>query len=232
MRGKKLILALTAAMCLTGCGAAGQAEVVQPQPAAYTDKAGDEMPDGTYDVSFTSDDLQKKDDGYVLTMEFYNYDSYSKEDALALKEGSVINITVNEVVDGTFKAERKDLTIDSIETSKNDNGDVDMIAINGGIENGGVELYLDLDFDVFVNRTMDDHPVFYSIGTGTIPVSTDMTFQDCYDADTLPDGVVTYYDDLPDSLVDAEQKCDFNNNAMQAVIRDGEIVQLIRNWIP
>lgn len=232
MKGTRLMLALTAAMCLTGCGAAKQSEAVQPQPAAFTDKAGDEMPDGTYDVSFTSDDLQKKDDGYVLTMEFYNYDSYSKEDALALKEGSVINITVNEMEDGTAKAERKDLTVDSIETSKNDNGDVNVVTINGGIENGGVELYLDEDLDVFVNRTMDDYPVFYSIGTGTIPVSADMTFQDCFDADTLPDGVVTYYDDLPDSLINAEKDGSFNNNAMQAVIRDGEIVQLIRNWTP
>lgn len=78
----------------------------------------------------------------------------------------------------------------------------------------------------------DSSATYYSIGKGTIPVSKEFEFVDCFDYETLPDGVVTGYEDLPDSLTTGDGADYFIANNMEAVIRNGEIVQLVRNWVP
>ncbi|MBQ2450853.1 MAG: hypothetical protein II273_04710 [Lachnospiraceae bacterium] len=209
-----------------------EAKAIMPLPAQYAEEAGDEMPDGTYPVSFTAKDLIQTEDGYTLTMEFYDYDRYDKDDIRSMKVGDTIHTTVKEFADGVANTIHKDLVVESVNITSGEETEPIGVDINGGIEEGGVYLYYDSDFDVYVNMFWDSSATYYSIGTGTIPVSKEFEFVDCFDYETLPDGVVTGYEDLPDSLTTGDGADYFIANNMEAVIRNGEIVQLVRNWVP
>ena len=240
MRKKKYFLKtiIGISLCLfllVGCGSSESTEhdtntdeVLQPLPALFTDQAGDSMPDGTYAVAFSGDDLKTTDDGYTLMMEFFNYDRYAKGDVLALQEGDFIYITVDKEENGTLQAVHENMKIDTLEVSE----DQQFIDINGGLEQGGVELSYNTESGVYENRIWDGYPAYYSIGTGTTPLSKEMTLQDCIAEDTLPDGVITGYADLPNSLAEAEAKGAFQQLSTEAVIQNGEVVQLIRHWTP
>lgn len=205
---------------------------INPLPPEFAEVASEDMPDGEYNVYFESGDLKQEEGGYTLTMEFYDYDRYAKEDILSMKQGDCINITVMEYDGEKAQNIRKDVKVESIEFVDNTEGEKAFAIINGGIEEDGIELAYNADFEIFENLIWDDCPVFYSIGEARIPVSKDMTFQDCIDYETLPDGVITYYEDLPNSIMEAEEKGVFTNNSTSAVIRNGEIIQLIRRWTP
>ena len=207
-------------------------KVITPLPAEFAEEASDEMPDGTYPVSFTAKDLVQTEDGYTLTMEFYDYDRYDKDDIRSMKVGDKINVTVMEYTDADYNAVHKDLEVESIDMTNDEAGEIIAVDINGGIEEGGVYLYYDSDFEVYSNKLWDGNATYYSIGKGTIPVSKEFEFVDCFDYETLPDGVVTGYEDLPDSLTTGDGADYFIANNMEAVIRNGEIVQLVRHWVP
>lgn len=215
-----------------GTEASKEAKTIMPLPAQYAEEAGDEMPDGTYPVSFTAKDLIQTEDGYTLTMEFYDYDRYDKDDIRSMKVGDTIHTTVKEFADGVANTVHKDLVVESVNITSGEETEPIGVDINGGIEEGGVYLYYDSDFDVYVNMFWDSSATYYSIGTGTIPVSKEFEFVDCFDYETLPDGVVTGYEDLPDSLTTGDGADYFIANNTEAVIRNGEIVQLVRNWVP
>ena len=237
MKRKLLIMAGICMVTLAGCQgkqaeSTAEVKLITPLPAQYAEEAGDEMPDGTYPVSFTGDDLTETGDGYTLTMEFYDYDRYDKDDIRSMKVGDTINTTVKEFTEDGANTVRKDLEIESVDVTNDESGEIIAAEINGGIEEGGIYLYYDSDFDVYVNMFWDSSATYYSIGKGTIPVSEDFQFVDCFDYETLPDGVVTGYEDLPDSLTTGEGADYFIANNMEAVIRNGEIVQLVRNWVP
>lgn len=205
---------------------------INPLPPEFAEAASEDMPDGEYNVYFDSGDLKQEEDGFTLIMEFFDYDRYAKEDILSMKQGDIINITVMEYDGENAQNVRKDINVESIEFVDDAEGEKAFAIINGGIEEDGIELAYNVEFEVFENLIWDDCPVFYSIGEAEIPVSKDMTFQDCIDYETLPDGVITYYEDLPNSIIEAEEKGVFTNNSTSAVIRNGEIVQLIRRWTP
>ncbi|MBQ5852077.1 MAG: hypothetical protein IIW54_14880 [Lachnospiraceae bacterium] len=237
MKRKILIMAGICMVTLAGCQgkqaeSTAEVKLITPLPAQYAEEAGDEMPDGTYPVSFTGDDLTETGDGYTLTMEFYDYDRYDKDDIRSMKVGDTINVTVMEYTDAGSNAVHKDLEVESIDMTNDEAGEIIAVDINGGIEEGGVYLYYDSDFEVYGNMLWDGSATYYSIGKGMIPVSEDFQFVDCFDYETLPDGVVTGYEDLPDSLTTGEGADYFIANNMEAVIRNGEIVQLVRNWVP
>lgn len=215
-----------------GAEVSGEAKTIMPLPAQYAEEASDEMPDGTYPVSFTGEDLTETEDGYTLTMEFYDYDRYDKDDIRSMKVGDMINATVMEYTDADYNAVHKDLEVESIDMTNDEAGEIIAVDINGGIEEGGVYLYYDSDFEVYSNKLWDGNATYYSIGKGTIPVSKEFEFVDCFDYETLPDGVVTGYEDLPDSLTTGDGADYFMSNNTEAVIRNGEIVQLVRNWVP
>lgn len=205
--------------------------IIYPLPPAVIE-ASASMPDGEYYALFGSDDLQNMDNGFGLTMEFFDYDVYNKEDILQMKEGDVINITVSKYDGEKAFTEREDVTVETISFETDADDQPAFAIINGGIEEYGIELTLNKELGVFENRLWENCPVFYSLGSATIPVSKNMTFQDCIDYETLPDGVVTYYDDLPDSIKEAEEKGVFTSNSTLVEIKNGEVVKLRRIWTP
>ena len=170
----------------------------------------DAFADGGYSVDFTAADLVKTGDGYSLTAEIYDYDRYELEDIQGLKEGDQIQVC------------RKPVTVESI---RRDNGTV---IINGGIESGGVELIE--DDGLYRTYAMDDHPIYYDLGTITLPVSTDCTFEDHADLEQEPDGLVYEYEDVPAAIQASETPFNCYNTVI--TVRQEQVVQIIRYWIP
>ena len=51
---------------------------------------------------------------------------------------------------------------------------------------------------------MDDQPIYYDLGTITLPLSTDCTFEDHADTEQEPDGLVYEYEDVPTAIQASE----------------------------
>lgn len=113
----------------------------------------------------TAAKIKSIQDGQI-DLVLYSYDAYVQADIDGLKEGDVIRTHL----DGTDEA--ADVTIESIET----NADAGFVTINGGIEEGGIELCRDRD--VYRTITFDDYPVYYEVGEVTMPLADDVTLSD------------------------------------------------------
>lgn len=182
------------------------------KPLYPLESAKDALADGGYSVAFTADDLVQKDAGYELTVEVYEYDRYETEDIEKLSSGSQIQVC-NEIV-----------KVEDVEKSD----DTGYVIINGGIENNGIELVE--DDGLYRTVTMNDYPVYYSVGEITIPVSDEVTFEDHWDFEKEPDGVVYSLEDLPTAVLNENAVFTCNNTII--TVRAEEIVQIIRYWIP
>lgn len=113
----------------------------------------------------TAAKIKSIQDGQI-DLVLYGYDAYVQADIDGLKEGDVIRTHL----DGTDEA--ADVTIESIET----NADTGFVTINGGIEEGGIELCRERD--VYRTITFDDYPVYYEVGEVTMPLADDVTLSD------------------------------------------------------
>ena len=174
--------------------------------------AQDALADGGYSVSFTADDFVQTDAGYELTVEVYEYDRYDPKDIETLTEGSQIQVC-NHLI--TVKTVGKD-------------PETECIAINGGMDEGGIELRE--EDGLYRTVTVNDYPVYYSIGKLTIPVSEEITFEDHADLDKGPDGEVFYLKDLPEALKSYYDS--FYCTDTVITVRQEQIVQIIRYWVP
>lgn len=216
-----LVGTLMTAVVLTGCQSSAanteseeNAETSDAvvKPLYPMENAQDAMADGGYPVSFTADDLVKTDTGYELTVEVYNYDQYEIEDIDTLEKGSKIRFCNQEI------------TVDEVE--KDD--DTGYVTINGGIENGGIELTV--EDGVYRTETMDNYPSYYSLGKITIPLSEDVTFEDWANSETGEDSTVAQLSDLPAEIADSEIEFTCYNTVI--TVRQEQIVQIIRYWVP
>ena len=209
----------------TGCGAsAPDAEIgVNTETGTNTEEseavvkplypletAQDALADGGYSVSFTADDLIKTDGGYELTVEVYEYDRYEMEAIDNLESGSKIQFC------------NKEITVDKVEK------ETGYIQINGGIENDGIEL---MEEDgLYRTVTVDDYPVYYSVGKVTIPLSDDVTFEDQAGSEQESDLPIVELKDLPDAIENSDRSFGCNNTVI--TVRQEQIVQIIRHWVP
>ena len=174
--------------------------------------AEDALADGGYSVGFEAKDLVKGENGYELTVEVYEYDRYEKEAIDNLESGDQIQVC-NEVID-----------VESVER----NPEYGYISINGGIENNGIELTE--DDGLYRTVTMNDYPVYYVVGTISIPLADDMTFEDHEDWEKEPDGVVSDVEGLKEALENENGVFCCNNTVV--TVRQEKIVQVIRYWVP
>ena len=127
-----------------------------------------------------------------------------------MKEGDQIQVCRNPV---------------TVESIRRDNGTV---IINGGIESGGVELIE--DDGLYRTNEMDDQPIYYDLGTITLPLSTDCTFEDHADLEQEPDGLAYEYEDVPSAIQASETPLNCYNTVI--TVRQEQVVQIIRYWIP
>ena len=127
-----------------------------------------------------------------------------------LKEGDIIVVQGNEVV------------VETLETLQSG-----LVFINGGMENGGYDLWHG-DSGVYFEHGYNDVKSYYALGEATIRVSADFKFVDSSDLDK---GEVTYY---PGDFLtsDAGILYSFTPNNTSIVVEDGQIIQMTRIFTP
>lgn len=206
----KKILFILMMVCLlfTGCGNAQEetAAIVSPLP----DTTMENLTDAILSVSLEEGDAYVDDTGKMqMDVKIYTYDKYDMVDISELEEGDTIVTHSGEVV------------VNSIE--RNDNG---LIYINGGLEEGGFDLFTD-ESGIFYETGFDDAKNWYEAGEATIRVSTDFTGYD--NADPEQGELIIYPGDFLTGAV-----LDYNFTPYNTTIRveAGEIVEMNRRYTP
>lgn len=175
-------------------------------PLYPLESAESAVADGGYAVAFSAADLKKTEDGYTLTAEIYDYDRYEIEEIDNLKQGDRIQIC------------KQPVTVESIIAEDG------TVHINGGTEAGGVDLVE--DDGIYRTNGSDGQPLYYDLGSLTLPLSKDCTFEDQADPKGESEGTVYEYPELPAAI----EKSGEPFRAVDTVItvRMEQIVQIIR----
>ena len=175
-------------------------------PLYPLESAESAVADGGYAVAFSAADLKKTEDGYTLTAEIYDYDRYEMEEIDNLKQGGRIQICQQPVAIGSIT--REDGTVH----------------INGGTKAGGVDLVE--EDGIYRTNGSDGQPLYYDLGSLTLPLSKDCTFEDQVDLQGESEGAVYEYPELPAAI----EKSGEPFRAVDTVItvRMKQIVQIIR----
>lgn len=240
MRYDSRILAVTAVlaagMMLAGCGKSGGSASSTVSSAASSTPAssaaassetastGDVLPidQGTLEDMKTGSykfaaNIKAVKDGQ-MTVDVYSYDAYTKEDVEGLQEGSVID--VHDQGDMTVTQ----MTVESIEN----NTDTGYVTINGGTEEGGLELIL--DHDVYRTLTFDGYPVYYEVGELTLPMDEKIVATDS-SADSQAEPVESDGIDAVTEAVSADPDSWQCNNTT-IFTQDGSVTSINRIWVP
>lgn len=175
-------------------------------PLYPLESAESAVADGGYAVAFSAADLKKTEDSYTLTAEIYDYDRYEMEEIDNLKQGGRIQIC------------NQPVTVESIIAEDG------TVHINGGTEAGGVDLVE--DDGIYRTNGSDGQPLYYDLGSLTLPLSKDCTFEDQADLQGESEGAVYEYPELSAAI----EKIGEPFRAVDTVItvRMEQIVQIIR----
>ena len=166
------------------------------------------LTDATVAASFGAEDISEKDGKMELTLTVYDYDVYDMVDISQLAVGDTI------VVDG------KDMVVASREDKDG------FVTINGGLEQGGVDLTSD-DSGVYYAVGMDDAKSYHELGRITVPVAEGFVLTDNSDPEH-PDE--TYA--ASDLAKLAGEGVGFTAGNTQATIEHGELTVLARSYTP
>lgn len=114
-----------------------------------------------------------------------------------------------------------------VKEKKEDKG---QITINGGMDNGGVDLWSN-DGGTYRAVTFDDHSVYVELGEVTLPLSEDLTIIDCGEepldpSDTISKDQKFYLENLKD------YRKNFTYLDTKVQIENGVITNITRTWIP
>lgn len=176
----------------------------------------EEMKTGSYKFAANITDVDAKKRQMTLTV--YGYDAYRAEDVDALEVGSVFNTHLDGAV------EPQNVTVEKIEKNE-DNGTV---VINGGIEEGGVELWR--VGDIYRTASLDDYPVYYMMGELVLPVSDDVNLSDSSaSVDAVPtetNGAIEVGRAISD---DKDNWTPYNTTVFT---KDGTVSNILRIWVP
>ena len=238
MKLNKKVLAVTAILAvgvLAGCGSsnstagsAASAPASGVESSAASSEAAGEMGDvlpidagdlneiktGSYKFAAS---ITKVADGQA-TLSVYGYDSYLPEDIDALQEGSVLRI--HDQGDTTVTK----LTVTSIDRDA-DNG---YVTINGGIEEGGVDLWR--SGDIYRTVTYDDYPVYYMMGELVLPVEDSVTLSDSSaSVDAVP---VETSGTIEVGKAISEDKDNWTPYNTTVFTKDGVVSNILRIWVP
>ena len=184
---------------------AQEAKRVEPLPETLDVNA---LTDATVAASFSAEDISEKDGKTQITLTVYDYDVYDMVDVAQLAVGDTI------VVDG------KDMVV----TSREDKDG--FVTINGGLEQGGVDLTSD-DSGVYYAVGMDDVKSYHELGRITVPVAEGFVLTDNADPEH-PDE--TYAASDLATLAASAHGLTANNTL--ATIEHGELTVLARSYTP
>ena len=184
---------------------AQEAKRVEPLPETLDVNA---LTDATVAASFSAEDISEKDGKTQITLTVYDYDVYDMVDVAQLAVGDTI------VADG------KDMVV----TSREDKDG--FVTINGGLEQGGVDLTSD-DSGVYYAVGLDDAKSYHELGRITVPVAEGFVLTDNSDLEH-PDE--TYA--ASDLAKLAASEPGFTANNTLATIEHGELTVLARSYTP
>ena len=176
----------------------------------------EEIKTGSYQFAadITSVDAKK----HQMTMTVYAYDSYRTEDIDGVEAGEAIRIHP----DGAVEAQ--DLTVESIER----NEETGIVSINGGIEQGGVDLWR--SNDIYRTVTYDDYPVYYMMGELVLPVDDSVTLSDSSaSVDAVP---VETNGAIEVGKAVSEDKDTWTPYNTTVFTKDGVVSNILRIWVP
>lgn len=176
----------------------------------------EEMKTGSYKfaANISSVDAKKRQ----MTLTVYGYDAYRAEDVDALDVGSVFSIHL----DGAVEAQN--VTVEKIEKNE-ENG---AVSINGGIEEGGVDLWR--SGDTYRTVTYDDYPVYYMMGELVLPVDDSVTLSDSSaSVDAVP---VETNGAIEVGKAVSEDKDNWTPYNTTVFTKDGVVSNILRIWVP
>ena len=182
--------------------------VISPLPSTIDVNALDNC---TVAVSFNEGDIFVNEAGETqLKVTVYDYDLYDMVDIANLKEGDTIMIQGTEVL------------VESMETLESG-----LLFINGGMENGGYDLWHN-ESGVYFEHGFNDAKSYQPIGEVTLKISENFEFIDGSDLDK---GEVTYTAD--DFLKEgADVIYNFVPHNTSIVIENGEVTRVNRRYTP
>lgn len=226
-----LALGITMAGCGTPGSTAGSAAAsttsttsseaqkteVQPMQGVLL---SDPLSDGTYHISFESDKVGVGERRNTINdAVVYDYDRYTAPEIEALREGDTIATHLN----GT--EEITTLTVESVERENN------YVTINGGIEEGGIDLCKEDDH--YRTLTWDDFPAYYEVGVAKQLVMADDIELSDGAADFEADPVIVKGDRaVCDAMSNEEDGYGWNAGNTTVTIQNGEVTHADRIWVP
>ena len=180
----------------------------------------DPLSDGTYHISFESDKVwvgERKNT--INDAVVYDYDRYTAPEIEALSEGDTIVTHLNGTEETTA------LTVESIERENN------YVTINGGIEEGGIDLCKEEDH--YRTLTWDDFPAYYEVGVvKQLVMADDIELSDGA-ADFGADPVMVKGDRaVCDAMSSEEDVYGWNAGNTTVTIQNGEMTHVDRIWVP
>ena len=222
---KLLVLLMICCMC-TACGTKEETKVDVPEQAEEIVKEAAEeiveptvisplpstidmtaLDNCTLAVSFEEGDAYVDDTGKMqLKVTVYDYELFDMVDIANLKEGDTIVIQGNEVV------------VETMETLESG-----LLFINGGMEEGGYDLWHD-ESGVYFEHGFNDAKAYQPIGEATIRVSVDFE-------GTNESGEVIYY---PGSFLTDYHGVvyDFTPYNTTIVVEDGQVLHMTHIFTP
>lgn len=226
-----LALGITMAGCGTPGSTAGSAAAsttsttssetqkteVQPMQGVLL---SDPLSDGTYHISFESDKVGVDERRNTINdAVVYDYDRYTAPEIEALSEGDTIATHLNGTEEITV------LTVESVERENN------YVTINGGIEEGGIDLCKEDDH--YRTLTWDDFPVYYEVGVAKQLVMADDIELSDGAADFEADPVIVKGDRaVCDAMSNEEDGYGWNAGNTTVTIQNGEVTHADRIWVP
>ena len=180
----------------------------------------DPLSDGTYHISFESDKVGVGERRNTINdAVVYDYDRYTAPEIEALSEGDTIATHLNGTEEITA------LTVESIERENN------YVTINGGIEEGGIDLCKEDDH--YRTLTWDDFPVYYEVGVAKQLVMADDIELSDGAADFEADPVIVKGDlAVCDAMSNEEDGYGWNAGNTTVTIQNGEMTHVDRIWVP
>lgn len=184
---------------------AQEAKRIEPLPESLDLNA---LTDATVAASFGAEDISEKDGKTEIALTVYDYDVYDMVDISQLAVGDTI------VVDG------KDMVVASREDKDG------FVTINGGLEQGGVDLTSD-DSGVYYAVGLDDAKSYHELGKIAVPVAEGFVLTDNSDLEHSDE---TYA--ASDLAKLAASEPGFTANNTLATIEHGELTVLARSYTP
>ena len=116
------------------------------------------------------------------------------------------------------------LTVESIER----NEETGIVSINGGIEQGGVDLWR--SNDVYRTVTYDDYPVYYMIGEFVLPMDENITLSDSSSGVDAASVETNGTNSVASAVgADLDSWTEYNTTVSTT---DGKVSNILRIWVP